>query len=181
VNINTKEYWDASPEDALKRHGLVSRIDLIRLIASSMSSPRMLEIGVDQGDVLNCCHDVLGSYLGVDIDTSHTKIPDGCKIDCAYIQNDSLQFWKELQPDRQFDIIFVDGCHEEKHSYIDISQAMLRLAPGGIVLAHDVNNENPEAQGTSVEWSHDRMKNLPGWYVRKIKNHGEGMGIYFRI
>ena len=176
-----REYWDSFPERSFLRNGLVSRIDIIRHVALMISAPSVLEIGVDRGEVLIGCHDTFGSYLGVDIDPSNASPPNGCKCSASYIQKDSHQFWKGLSQDQWFDLVFVDGCHEEKYSYIDISQAMLRLSPHGIVLAHDVNNERADQSGTSVEWAHDRLKNLPGWYVRKIESHPEGMGIYFRL
>lgn len=174
-------FWDNKPEKEWPHSCLTfwDRRHCIRTIASLMTKPRMLEVGVDNGDVLSYCHDVLGQYTGVDI-----KLKDRPKelkdLNCPFkfIESSSLDFWRSLTKNDVFDLIYIDGDHGDHPSHLDISQAMLRLAKNGIILAHDVAYGIVEDMGPA--WTYHRTCNVPGWYARILEGHGEGMAIYFR-
>ncbi len=182
------EYWDSLPENRLVGdNGLVDRKALIRHVAIQFGLPRLLEIGVDTGELLDHCHDVIGSYTGVDV--SLQKVPDmESKRMCPYqyIESDSFYFWRSLGLTQEFDVVFIDGDHRSFPAYVDITQAMLRLSPSGYVICHDVSKSVPDEHGddtthdSSPRFCYNRIKNLSGWYSRILRHHMEGISIHFK-
>ncbi len=176
------DYWSKKPElQWLKNGGGVwDRRLCIMNVAALLNKPRVLEIGVDNADVLHYCHNVFGSYTGVDVKVSQTALNSkGLECPFEFVESKSVYFWKSLDKDDLFDLVYVDGDHTKVASHLDITQAMLRLSPGGYILAHDMNDNDAE-QDIGPAWSYNRVCNLPGWYARLLEGHGEGMGIFFK-
>lgn len=48
-------------------------------------------------------------------------------------------FFKKQGREKQYDIIFIDGMHEEKQVMKDISNSLKRLKKGGVIVMHDCN------------------------------------------
>jgi hypothetical protein len=181
--VGRVEYWNGLPERDWERSGgagLWDRREGIRKIAQMIGRPRVLEIGVDRAGVLSHCHDVFGAYTGVDI-----RIYDSVKelkdLACPFrfVECQSVDFWKSLTKADLYDLIYVDGDHGKLGSHLDITQGMLRLAPGGFILAHDISPKDSR-KDTGPAWSYNRICNLPGWYARVLEGHGEGMAIFFK-
>lgn len=188
--MNRVEYWNGRPEKNWPRTcaDMWDRRYCIRAVAELMGKkPEVLEIGVDSADVLLFCHDVFGSYTGVDPSLVKAKARDFSGVHCqhAFIEKPSVDFWRSLQKTDLYDLIYVDGHHGTVESHLDVTQAMLRLAPGGYILAHDMgdaatSSKYPHQQDVGPGWTYNRCCNLPGWYSRLLEGHGEGMGIFFR-
>lgn len=61
----------------------------------------------------------------------------------------------------KFDIIFVDGLHEEEQVLRDIENALKCLNPGGVIICHDMNPQSELAQRVPREikqWNGDCWK-----------------------
>lgn len=184
---NRVAYWDAKPElnwPLTAGPGLWDRRECVRSVAKLLNKPRVLEIGVDAADVVKFCHDVFGTYTGVDMKVrKEAKELAGLTCVHAVLESPSVAFWKSLKKTDLFDLIYVDGDHSQLGAHLDITQAMLRLAPGGYILAHDMGQYNEEyntIEDTGPAWAYNRVCNVPGWYSRILEGHGEGMGIFFR-
>jgi len=171
------QYWDSFPERKLiQQSGMFDRRDMILHVSELIGKPRVLEIGVDRGDVLKHCADSFGKYTGVDVEHRNIEVKLIPRCEQNFINADSVEFWKNLDKSERFDLVFVDGHHGLLESYLDITQAMFRLSSGGYILVHDVGHED-----VSAGWSHNRLKNIPGWYSRILDGHPEGLSIYFKI
>jgi len=180
-------YWDSKPEIALQNEfGVLDRRVLIKHVACLLDEDNghkahLLEIGINQGHVLAYCYDVLWGYTGVDPDLSNLEEVNVEPCQKRIGEMESFAFWEQLHKRLLYDLIFVDGHHGTFEAYVDTTQAMFRLAPGGYVLAHDVNPpEGAEDYDAGPTFAHNRIKNLPGWYARILEGHPEGLAIYFR-
>lgn len=179
--MNRVEYWDSLPEKEWPRTaglGLWDRRNGIRTVASMLTKPKALEIGVDRAGVLEYCHEVFGSYTGVDIALKkEAKEITGISCPYKFVEAPSVNFWKLLRKTDTYDFVYVDGHHGTRETHLDITQAMLRLNVGGYIMVHDIANHDVD---TGPAWAYNRCCNLPGWYARILEGHGEGMAIFFK-
>lgn len=67
----------------------------------------------------------------------------------------SDEFFEKIPGDTTFDLIFIDGWHQEDQVDKDFLNSLQHLAPGGRIVMHDVNPENPE-------WEHPN-RNGTAW------------------
>ena len=102
-----------------------TRTDLLNAIAERYDYRTYLEIGVKHYENFNAI-----------------RIPEKIAVDPVYgktFKVTSDQFFKEtkwLYP--EFDLIFVDGDHRMEPCSRDILNAWLHMAPGGLIVVHDV-------------------------------------------
>lgn len=54
-----------------------------------------------------------------------------------FVQSDAREYLKGAPPDN-FDLISIDGWHEEHAVYDELGLALNRLTPGGLIFMHDV-------------------------------------------
>ena len=98
-------------------------------------------------ELINCFirHRQYGSYLEIGTGVSRENFD---RIQCAHkhgidqavdvegVQHlDSDTFFKEAFD--TFDVIFIDGSHDEPQVDRDIANSLLRLNPGGVIIMHD--------------------------------------------
>jgi hypothetical protein len=98
-------------------------------------------------ELINCFirHRQYGSYLEIGTGVSRENFD---RIQCAHkhgidqavdvegVQHlDSDTFFKEALD--TFDVIFIDGSHDEPQVDRDIANSLLRLNPGGVIIMHD--------------------------------------------
>jgi hypothetical protein len=108
----------------------MKRTDIINLLANKISAKSYLEIGVrihsENFDKIKIPHKV-----GVDPDTEKA-----CDRDATYkiTSDEYFQFNYE-----KFDLIFIDGLHEEEQVERDILNSLDRLNEGGYIVCHDMN------------------------------------------
>lgn len=50
----------------------------------------------------------------------------------------SDDFFQSLDPEKKFDLIFLDGLHEWQQTFADLMHSLVHLAPGGVILIDDV-------------------------------------------
>lgn len=110
---------------------------------------RILEIGVDRGSVpifltpffrwkdnRFAGSEYRGFYMGVD---PKWRIPfdlDELSDFAKFIWTDSERFW-QMDHGEFWDLIYVDGCHNDDVAALDVREAVKRLEPNGILLVHD--------------------------------------------
>ena len=99
---------------------------------------RFLEIGYDKGDLWEMLKDEPGAngveYTTVDIIEGPKE---GRSRPKEYIRMDSVNFWRDLPRDKTYHVVFVDGCHCDGHTDIDVKGAILHLEIGGTLFMHD--------------------------------------------
>lgn len=111
---------------------MTTRIDLINYVIKKLSFKRYLEIGVSAGACFN--NIIIDEKVGVD--------PDGNSAATLKITSD--EFFK--QNTKKFDLIFIDGLHEEDQVLKDINNSIAALSDNGLILCHDMLPETKEAQ-----------------------------------
>jgi hypothetical protein len=68
-------------------------------------------------------------------------------------------FFASAPPEQRYDLIFVDGLHEEEQVLRDIEGSLARLTPGGAVVLHDTNpptewhQRPPQEYTRGTEWN----------------------------
>ena len=157
----------------------------LRLLSQCCVTPvRMLEIGVDRGSVplflaswFRASNDYLrGLYVGVD---PKWRLPFGLgelSDFASFVEADSEDFWKI---DKSiWDLIYVDGCHDDDVAGFDVCEAVKRLRPDGILLVHDVRDDG----GPRMAFIKHCMENpeMTAFFATAENVCGSGMGIAFR-
>ena len=105
----------------------MKRYDIINSLIKKNNYKKYLEIGVQEGDCfqrINC-----EDKVGVD--------PDPGSIATLKITSDD--FFKNLDKDQKFDLIFIDGLHRTEQVNKDIENSLLSLNENGHILLHDCN------------------------------------------
>jgi len=155
-------------------------LDMVYHVKARPLGPRMLEIGVDRGSVpiflTSFFIDYGGKYVGVD-PKWRVPVDFGEMGDFAcFLQADSASFWKVDK--RLWDLIFVDGCHDDDVADLDVREAALRLEPNGILLVHDVR----DVGGPRSAFIKHCIENpaLNGFFATAENVCGTGMGIAFK-
>jgi len=97
------------------------RFELLNALVKAHGYTSYLEIGVESGYTFDRV--AVQHKVGVD--------PNGL----ATLQLTSDEFFAANL--EAFDLIFVDGCHEEHQAYRDMVHALAFLRPGGTVVVHD--------------------------------------------
>jgi hypothetical protein len=102
------------------------RTDVINLLISRFGFERYLEIGVDDS---SCNFDNILAPIRHGVDPA---------VATTFRMSSDEFFASHLGCDR-YDIIFIDGLHEEEQCLRDIENALDRLAPDGFIVVHDTN------------------------------------------
>ena len=105
----------------------MNRTDVINMVAEMIGAETYLEVGLGSR----------ANYHAVKIANK-----EGCDIkgDATYKMR-SDKMWKEVKRDkRKYDIVFVDGSHDEETALLDMTQA-LKVAK--VVICHDVWPDTP--------------------------------------
>gem|GEM_PF-1548616 len=111
-----------------------TRTDLINMIIDRRGLKSYLEIGIAGGE--NFSQVKAGLKAGVDPDP---------RSEAQYLMS-SDRLFSILPEGRRFDLIFIDGLHEEQQVLRDIYNALNHLPPNGFVLVHDCNPLREEHQ-----------------------------------
>jgi hypothetical protein len=111
---------------------LMTRTDIINHFIEKKGYGSYLEIGVQRGENFRGVH--CGNKTGVD--------PNADSAATVNVTSDRF-FETNTQ---KFDIIFVDGLHHAIQTFKDISNALLCLSDGGVVVCHDMNPRDLKSQ-----------------------------------
>jgi Methyltransferase domain len=102
-----------------------TRTEIINHLIKKTNYQRYLEIGVGDGQNFNEVN--ASQKIGVDPDAA---------VKVQYPMT-SDRFFASLPGETTYDIIFVDGLHEERQVLRDIHNSLRHLAAGGTILVHD--------------------------------------------
>lgn len=129
----------------------LNRTELINAIVERIGARHYLEIGVNNGRsfaAIRCEHKV-----GVDPKPVNASIV-GLTSDAFFAQNRET-----------FDVIFIDGLHENEQVHRDILNALNVLNEGGFIVCHDMNPWSEQAQRVPYaggSWTGDCWKAFVG-------------------
>lgn len=140
---------------------------LYRLCQKLPDNSKILEIGSYQGSstvamghaikgksIQIYCIDLWADYLNQDdfVDFERSRISDEKKIIGNFIDNTSFlgdqikmmrgdsKDFGEMIAGQNFDLIFIDGCHDYESIRADIVMCMAALKPGGLLTGHDFHS-----------------------------------------
>lgn len=102
--------------------------DLLNLIAKKIKAESYLEIGVFNPD-----HNF--NKINVPVKLSVDPDHDARAIIC----NTSDGYFERKDPNKKFDLIFIDGLHHADQVEKDIINSWNCLTPGGVIVLHDCN------------------------------------------
>ena len=104
-------------------------------IASKMRNcNRYLEVGVAQGLTLERVSVAHRTAVDPEPQFDSKRLPSG--VD--FFQGTSDEFFNQLNPNQEFDLIFLDGLHHWQQTYRDLLSTLNHAAPGALVLIDDV-------------------------------------------
>ena len=120
----------------------------VAVVAAELARRRpahFLEIGVGSGVVF--LHVRAERKVGVDpaprIPRWKWVLHPNALIRGSFFRTSSERFFDALEPERTFDVIFIDGDHSFAQSHRDVERALEHLARDGVILVHDCNPPTP--------------------------------------
>jgi len=130
--------------------------EILWVLCEALAVTNVLEIGIGptcmSGMVAaHSMHNRGGGHLlSFDIDPSRPEAiyrerAKDLRTDWVQVYGDSLAMLSELTLDRSYDLVYVDGDHDELHAYTDTVNAVNHLRPGGYLLIDDY----PGCQGVT--------------------------------
>lgn len=133
----------------------MQRFDIINLLIAKYGYNKYLEIGVEDGHSINQVK--CGLIHGVD--------PASKK---ATYQVTSDEYFRTLDKNFKYDIIFVDGLHVSEQVDRDIKNSLEHLSVGGIIVVHDCNPPTEWHQRDEEEASKNGFRQWNGDVWRSI-------------
>ncbi len=99
-----------------------------------------LEIGLATGDTFRRLIPYCEQMTGID-----PNVPDLGTLNpkCRLLPITSDEYFRDY-PNDTYDLVFIDGLHESEQVTRDIRNALHRLRPNGLVVAHDTFPPSPE-------------------------------------
>lgn len=101
-----------------------TRTDVLNALVERYGLRRYLEIGLQ---------DPRANLEGVRAPLKHSVDPAAL----ATFRIPSDAFFEIIRPDHRYDLVFIDGDHEEEQVLRDLQNALAHLEPGGAVVLHD--------------------------------------------
>jgi len=118
-------------------HGRVSRARVVGRFLSLYEDARYLEVGVSKARTF----DRVQAAVKVAVDPVFRFDPDAAERrvpGVSYHQVTSDEFFGSVvEPDQQFDVIYVDGLHTVEQTLRDLLNALHHLQPRGVVVIDD--------------------------------------------
>lgn len=120
---------------------LPPRVAIVGDELRSFAGPRYLEIGVHTGVLFT--HVRARRKVGVDpapaIPAWKWWLHPNTALRGSLVKATSDEYFADLDPEAEFDVVFVDGEHTFDQSLRDVEHALAHLSAEGVVLVHDVN------------------------------------------
>lgn len=110
---------------------MLSHSDLIQNIVELCGYKSYLELGLYRAETFVRIAQIVDNAVGVDND--NTWFP--CAGRCYELTTD--EFFKINE--EQFDVIFIDACHDYEQVKKDFDSALEVLNPGGVIVLHDTD------------------------------------------
>lgn len=121
-------------------------IRIIKEIASGLYKAgflkRYLELGVRQGNCFNSIAPLSKEAYAVDIKNSYKQIKQNKNLVWNHMRTD--EFLKNHDPNRKFDLVFIDADHSYEGSLNDFGSVFPLVNDNGIILLHDTYPPNNE-------------------------------------
>lgn len=141
---------------ALYDRALAESADLgphVEVLASTvrdLNAQRVIELGVRDGHstgaLLYGLEATGGSLWSVDINPPpFTAIPRW-----TFVYGDDTDPAVVAQLPTEVDLVFIDTSHAWAHTLIELEEYVPRVRPGGLVLLHDTENEDPASHGAPI-------------------------------
>ena len=106
----------------------MTRTEIINSLIDKNGYKNYLEIGVNTPDQPGY------NWEGVVVNTKHGVDPN---VDTTYKMTSDEFFANYIS--QKYDIVFVDGLHLAEQAYKDITNSLIHLNEGGIIVVHDCN------------------------------------------
>lgn len=156
------------------------RTKIINFLAEKINAKRYLEIGV---------RDTKQNFDLINI--KHKDGVDPAPLNHVNYKMTSDAFFKKVNIESKYDIIFVDGLHTAEQVYRDVVNSMKYLSDDGIIVMHDCNppteyhtRSHEEYLKTRGQWNGDvymgflKLKNnFPDW-ISLVVEEDFGCGIF---
>ena len=127
-----------------------TRTDLINFIIKHKNAKKYLEIGIQNG--INFEDIKVEHKIGVD-----PYPTDYCLENSSVLKMTSDMFFRlDDEKYQMFDVIFIDGLHTEKQTWIDLQNSLRRLNKGGVIILHDALPKS--LKFTALEWNGSTYK-----------------------
>ena len=114
---------------------MVERSDVLQRLLDLFEQPRYLEVGVDEGLTFQAL--TAARKVAVDPRFRFTPAPDAEAVSHHQVSSDDY-FAAHCPPGEVFDVIYLDGLHTFEQTLRDLLNAVMRLAPDGIIVINDI-------------------------------------------
>ena len=131
-------------------------ISFLENIASWIKPERYLELGVRSGSSFVRISGHCKEAWGVDLVEPNFQVPDNGKI---YIESTD-SFFRGLEPDVLFDMVFIDADHSHEQSLKDFLNVKDRVIYDGFVFLHDTY---PYDEGMTIPTLSDKAYKTALW------------------
>jgi hypothetical protein len=125
-------------------------IAIVKAIAEGLNKAgflkRYLELGVRQGFCFNAVAPLAVEAYAVDIKNSYKGIKQNKNLVWKHMTTE--QFLKNHDPNRKFDLVFIDADHSHKSSLKDFIAVLPLVNDNGLILLHDTY---PPSKGFTQE------------------------------
>lgn len=135
----------------------------------------------------------IGIFNGKNYEQINCKLKECCDITNKYYSNityvmPSDEMFAKMPVDKKYDIIFIDGMHDEEFVDRDIVNSLKHLNKGGVILLHDVipylSNMQVEYEcyDGKIQWTGNVWKSIVKLVNKNIEyytlfNRDYGLGI----
>ena len=115
----------------------LSRADVLNAIIGLFESPRYLEVGVWRGDTFHAVR--AASKIAVDPRFRFDVVAAKRDNPHAYAGMTSDRYFSEvIDPNDEFDLIFLDGLHTFDQTLRDLMNALAYIKRGGVIVIDDI-------------------------------------------
>lgn len=128
----------------------MTRTDVLNALIERHGLTRYLEVGL---------HDPRENFDGVRAPLKHSVDPAAA----ATFRVTSDAFFDMLRPEFRYDLVFIDGDHEEEQVLRDMGNALAHLTPGGAVVLHDSSPPTEWHQRPASEYQRGAEWNGQVW------------------
>ncbi len=140
----------------------MTRTEILNALIKKHNYQSYCEIGVEAGINFNAIE--CPEKVGVDPDVTSAAT-------CFTTSDKFFENLKKINPDKKFDIFWIDGLHHADQVEQDIFYCLRHLSPGGMILMHDCLPTNERMQTIPIlpgeAWTGDCWKA----FVRMRWNH----------
>jgi hypothetical protein len=128
------------------------RWDIINYLIDVNGYTDYLEVGVQ--DYYSCCDKIIAK--------NKTTVDPAPRNKCDYVMT-SDSFFKHLDSETKYDIVFIDGLHHKEQVLRDIENSLKHLKEGGTIVVHDCLPTTEQMQmrnDTGGPWMGDVWKSI---------------------